>query len=83
MKVTRMSFSDKAGKLSILNFEYLVGTKEGIKHLSNRHELGLYSVAEMMSALHEAGLESEYDPQGISGRGLYIAKSRQEAAQKY
>ncbi|UQZ87532.1 dTDP-3-amino-3,6-dideoxy-alpha-D-glucopyranose N,N-dimethyltransferase [Paenibacillus konkukensis] len=74
VKVSRMSFSDQVGKISILNFEYLVGTKEGIKHLSEKHELGLYSVNEMLFAFKEAGFDTEYDPQGISGRGLYISK---------
>jgi SAM-dependent methyltransferase len=74
IKVSRMSFSDTVGSLSVLNFEYLVGTKEGIRRLSERHELGLYSIDEMLSAFKEAGLDMEYDPVGINGRGLYISK---------
>jgi SAM-dependent methyltransferase len=75
IKVSRMSFSDQIGRLSILNFEYLVGTEQEIQHLSEKHELGLFSVQEMLSAFKEAGLDPEYDPQGISGRGLYISRS--------
>jgi len=75
VKVSRMSFSDRVGNLSILTFEYLIGTREGITHVTEKHELGLFTVDEMLSAFKEAGFEAEYDPQGISGRGLYIAKA--------
>jgi hypothetical protein len=74
IQVCRMSHSDRAGKISILIFEYLVGTKDGITHFTEKHEMGLFSANEMQSAFQEAGFEVEYDPVGISGRGLYITK---------
>ncbi|MGG1679699.1 class I SAM-dependent methyltransferase [Neobacillus sp. NRS-1170] len=74
MKVSRMYLSEKKGNVSILHFEYLVGTKKRIMHLSEMHELGLFTENEMLSAFKEAGLDTEYDPQGITGRGMYISK---------
>ncbi|WP_274653273.1 class I SAM-dependent methyltransferase [Paenibacillus humicola] len=75
LKVSRMSHSSRADKISILNFDYLIGTTDGITHISEKHELGLFTVGEMMSAFREAGLEAEHDPKGIGGRGMYFAKA--------
>ena len=74
MKVSRMSFSESAGKLSVLHFEYLVGTDKGIIRFSEKHELGLFRVEEMLNAFQEVNLAVEYDPQGLTGRGLYLAR---------
>ena len=74
MKVSRMSFSESAGKLSVLHFEYLVGTDKGITRFSEKHELGLFRVEEMLNAFQEVNLAVEYDPQGLTGRGLYLAR---------
>jgi SAM-dependent methyltransferase len=71
-KISRMSHADRDGNLSILNFEYLVGFKNGIQHLSERHELGLFNTEELIQTLELTGMKVEYDPIGISGRGLYM-----------
>jgi hypothetical protein len=73
-KICRMSASGQEGLLSILNFHYLVGTLDGVNYITERHELGLFSVEEMKAAFHEAGLVVEYDEEGLIGRGLYIAR---------
>ena len=73
-KVCRMNISEQEGPLSVINFHYLVGTLEGVRHFTERHELGLFSGEEMESAFKEAGLRVEYDPQGLTGRGLYVAR---------
>lgn len=71
-KVSRMSHADRSGDVSILNFEYLVGSKQGIQHLKERHELGLFSTEQLIQTFELTGMKVEYDPIGISGRGLYI-----------
>lgn len=71
-KVCRMSHSEKAGAISILNFEYLIGTTTGIEKYTEKHELGLFTVEEMITAFESAGFVCQYDPNGISGRGLYV-----------
>lgn len=73
-KVCRMSLSGQEGSLSILNFHYLVGTLEGISYVTERHELGLFSVEEMLFAFKEADLVVAYDEEGLTGRGLCIAR---------
>jgi ubiquinone/menaquinone biosynthesis C-methylase UbiE len=76
LKICRMSLSDREGTLSKLRFEYLIGTTEEIRHETEDHELGLFTVEEMTQSFQETGLESDYDPEGIFGRGLYIAGNK-------
>lgn len=76
-KICRMNLGgERQGNLSILNFHYLVGTPEGVQHYTEHHELGLFPIEEMCNAFEEAELQVEYDEQGISGRGLYLANIR-------
>jgi SAM-dependent methyltransferase len=72
IKIARINISLVEGRLSYFDFHYLVGTSQGIEHFVERHELGLFEIEEMKSVLANAGLDVIYDPQGISGRGLYI-----------
>jgi SAM-dependent methyltransferase len=73
-KICRMNVSKQEGSLSLLNFHYLVGTSEGVQHYTERHELGLFSIEEMLGAFKKSGLKVKFDEKGISGRGMYIAK---------
>ena len=73
-KVCRMNISEKEGSLSVMEFHYLIGTKNCVKHFTERHELGLFSVDNMKDAFIEAGLSVTYDEKGLTGRGLYIAR---------
>jgi SAM-dependent methyltransferase len=71
LKIARMNLSAQEDGLSILDFHYLVGTPQGIDHFTERHELGLFTHDDYMSAFHAAGLQVEYNPEGLMGRGLY------------
>ncbi len=78
LKICRMSRSEVRGRISWLEFHYLVGDARGIRHLREEHELGLFTKEEMIGALETAGFaEVEFDPQGLTGRGLYVARSGQ------
>jgi hypothetical protein len=74
LKVCRMNTSGREGDLSILDFHYMVGTAGKIEYFTERHELGLFTVDQMMNAFSDAGLDVRYDPDGLTGRGLYIAR---------
>ncbi|AOZ90821.1 class I SAM-dependent DNA methyltransferase [Paenibacillus crassostreae] len=71
-KISRMSHAARDGDISILNFEYLVGSIHGIEHKKERHELGLFKHEELIDVFEATGMKVEYDSEGISGRGLYI-----------
>lgn len=79
-KVCRMSFSERdTGCLSKFRFEYLIGSPEGIRHEVEHHELGLLTVEQMLECFKRSGLAADYDPVGISGRGLYVATVPEKA----
>lgn len=73
LKICRINTSGLEGALSKLHFHYLIGTPEGVQHFTEDHELALYSNEEMLSFFKQAGLAVRHDPEGIFGRGLYIA----------
>jgi ubiquinone/menaquinone biosynthesis C-methylase UbiE len=72
LKITRMSHSSQKGNLSILEFQYLIGTKKGIEHRIETHKLGLFYKKDYLNAFQKAGLKFIHDPKGLDGRGLYI-----------
>ncbi|CAB1055485.1 hypothetical protein D1BOALGB6SA_218 [Olavius sp. associated proteobacterium Delta 1] len=73
-KVCRMNISQQKGSLSIIDFHYLAGTNRGIRHIRERHVLGLFSPEEMQSAFKKAGFIVKFDKAGLTGRGLYLAR---------
>ena len=72
LNIIRMSHSGQRGNLSVLEFQYLVGTTKGIKHSTEIHILGLFTHKEYLDAFKAAGLSVLHDPKGLDGRGLYI-----------
>jgi len=73
LKIARMNVAQREGTVSMFEFEYLVGTPDGIERFTERHELGLFTVEQYLQAFRSAGLEAEHDQEGPMGRGLYIA----------
>jgi len=72
--VCRMSHTRVEDRVSRLQFEYLIGTADGLERRSETHELGLFTREEMEAAFSQAGFPAEYDPAGPMGRGLYVAR---------
>lgn len=74
LKVARLSRSEPAvGGLSVLEFHYLIGDASGVRHVTERHELGLFEAQDYRRAFESAGLRPQFDADGPSGRGLYFA----------
>ena len=73
--VVRLSHTRIEGARSIMQFEYMVGTDQGLQRLSEEHELGLFTEDEMKEAFTAAGLQVRHDPKGIQKRGLYVGRT--------
>lgn len=72
LKVVRMNRTIVKGRISVLDFHYLVGTPNGIEYFKERVEFGLFTHHQYVRAFHEAGLKVVHEPKGLMGRGLYI-----------
>lgn len=72
IKIVRMSHSGRRGKVSLLEFQYLIGTTRGLEHLREHHEFGLFTHEEYTDAFTRAGLNATHEPEGVDGRGLFI-----------
>lgn len=76
LKVARMSVSRRDGPTSILNFHYMVASRDGIRTFTEAHRLTLFSDAQYGEALRRAGFYFEFSEEGMTpGRGIYVAFS--------
>ena len=76
LKVARMSVSRRDANVSILNFHYMVASRDGIRTFTEPHRLTLFTPDEYGNAFRKAGLYVEHQDGGFSGRGLYVGYSR-------
>ena len=74
LKITRMNLSEVDGRISRMDMHYLIGTPQGVEHYVERHELGLFTQAEMLREIRKAGFLVRYNEPGLTGRGLYICR---------
>lgn len=72
LKIARMNVSQMEDSLSVMEFHYLVATPEGVNHFTERHELGLFTPEDYVTAFEAAQLKVIFDRKGLIGRGLYI-----------
>jgi hypothetical protein len=74
LAAARLNDSRVEGRLSIMDFHYLV-VRPGarMEHLVETHALGLFTNDEVRGAFEAAGLSAEHDPEGLIGRGLWVA----------
>ena len=71
-KIARMHVSKREGRVSVMNFHYMIATPDGIEESDEVHKLYLFSHQEYVKAFERAELKVSYNP-GF-GRGLYIGK---------
>jgi SAM-dependent methyltransferase len=75
LKIARVTAAGREGDVSILEFDYLVGTPEGTRHFTERHEAALFTDTQYRQAIERAGLVAGYDEDGLTGRGLYLGQA--------
>jgi SAM-dependent methyltransferase len=74
LKIARVNTSFVDGLISYFDLHYLIGTPQGTEHYVEHHELGLFETGEVQGILSELGLEVTYDEEGLTGRGLFVAR---------
>jgi len=73
IRVERVSRVEVDGALSRLRFDYTIREGGTVRTATEIHELGLFTTEELLESFRQAGLRAEYDPEGLTGRGLYTA----------
>ena len=79
LKVARFALSELVDRVSVLDMHHLVGSASGIESFVERHELGLFTLAEYLDAHARAGLDAHFEEAGPAGRGLFVAKAPEAA----
>jgi SAM-dependent methyltransferase len=76
IRVVRDATTVIDGRISRLQFDYAIdGPAAGETRTTTEvHELGLYTVAEMLEAFRAAGLDAKHEQADLTGRGLYVAR---------
>jgi SAM-dependent methyltransferase len=75
LKVCRITTPRLEGNVSVLHFHYLIATPQGVKRAEEIHRLALVPIDEMRSYFETAGLRCRFDAVGLSGRGLFLART--------
>ena len=62
------------GRISRLLFDYEITNGTGTRRASEVHELGLFTTTELLETFRNTGLDADYDPKGLTDRGLFVAR---------
>jgi SAM-dependent methyltransferase len=73
-KVCRVMSSRREGDRSFLDAYYLLVNGAEVRYAAERHELRLVGRQQWLAFFRNAGLEVEYLPEGLTSRGLYVAR---------
>jgi SAM-dependent methyltransferase len=71
-KLVRVIASSRDGPMSTLRIHYAVAADGEVASADERHELRLFTHDEYAAAFLAAGLDTSWDPEGLTGRGLLI-----------
>ena len=71
-RTSRIEFDDKVSKLY---FDYLIHSPTETRSVQEVHELGMFTPEELQTAFALAGLNADYDTEGLTGRGLWTARN--------
>lgn len=72
LKISRVNISEREADVSIINFHFTVAKPGKVESFTELHELGLFTPEQYLKGFEVAGLKTEHDLKGITGRGLYI-----------
>lgn len=74
LKIARLAVSKVKGKVSVMDMHYLIAEgAKGVRHLVDRHELGLFETEKTLQFMEQAGFKAKFLRHGLmKGRGLFI-----------
>ena len=72
LALCRLSRTFIEGRISRLEFDYLIGRADHVEQRSETHRLGLFTEAEMIGAFRSAGLSVERRRGLLRKRGVYL-----------
>lgn len=80
VRMMRSAVDPDDATVSVLDMHYLAGTANGVEHIAERHELGLFSRAEYMEACSDIGLRQvrAYDGPFGGHRSRIIASAPED-----
>jgi len=73
LSVVRMNGHHVAGTRAVLDMHYLVARPGTVEHLVEEHSVSLFTLDDFGASFAAAGLTADHDPEGLMGRGLWIA----------
>jgi hypothetical protein len=71
-KLVRVIATSRQDATSVLRIHYAVAAAGEIQTADERHQLRLFTHEEYVAALADAGLDTAWDPEGLTGRGLLV-----------
>jgi SAM-dependent methyltransferase len=78
VKIARVNRSSRRGDVGILDWHFLVATRDKIEHFTERHEVGLFTRAEYLGAMTDAGLRADLlRGKALAGRDRYVGVAPQ------
>ena len=72
LKICRIFVGRRSGKISTNTLHYLVADSDNVEYFTEQHDLGLFTEEEMHCAFVKVELSVEFDPIGLTNRGLYL-----------
>ncbi|HEX3765485.1 MAG TPA: class I SAM-dependent methyltransferase [Kofleriaceae bacterium] len=74
-RVTRIHRAERDGQRCRLYVHDTIEGPDGTRHSTEVHELGLFTIDEMLAAFSAVGLAVTYDPRAPIGHGIYVASA--------
>ena len=74
LKVARIYLTQRKGRVSVYQSDYVVGTPQGVVHFTERQEIGLFTDKQYRAAFQNAGIELVRTDTALFGYGLYAGK---------
>jgi len=75
--VARLCTTNQQGRVSHMDFHWLVATRDGVEHFTDVHRMWCSTPEEMLASLDAAGFDARREEQGLAPeRGLLIGRRR-------